>query len=621
MATYRELVGKKIKKVTSDPSDSIDGQMWYNSTTGAIRGLAVSEGWSSAPNLGQASYLAGSFGTQTAGVRICGTKTPNTPVSNVEHYNGTGWSEETNYPVTGQSISGAGTQTAGIAAGGSTNPATQTSAANYYNGTSWTAANSLPYTANNMASCGLAQNNVIYAVGRDGSSGNSGTNKTITFDGTNFGNGPNINTTRMFNTTSGAGTGTAGLIIGGFIDPSPNNMTNCEEYDGTSWSNTDTLDTGTGFATAWGTQTNAVTQTNKSNYVGAEAYNGTSWSSLPNIGVSSPGGLYGISAGATGDAGWISSLGPGFNQTQEFNRSTNVVTGAAWASGGTYPTNVFGGAAAGNTPAGLAFGGATGTAFLTTTTEYDGSSFSSGGALPLDKRYLAGFGTQTAALSVKGRTSPPGGNTQVATSEEYDGSSWTAGGTASVVAQMCAGSGTQTAGLAFAGLSPPGSPNYTTSTEEYNGSSWTVGGAMGTARANHSGSVGGTQTAALAFFGDDGSTPLTLNTEEYNGTSWSEQNNVPAGRYAGAGAGTQTAGYGFGGYTAPGVPNETTSTIRYDGTSWATSVNMATARGYNFGAGTAPAGIFTIGDFPAANSTEQFTEETETANVKTFSTS
>ena len=289
-----------------------------------------------------------------------------------------------------------------------------------------------------------------------------------------------------------------------------------------------------------------------------------------------------------------------------------VLGDAAWASGGNYPTIVYGGAAAGNTPAGLAFGGATGSGFLTTTTEYDGSSFSAGGSLPLNKRYLAGFGTQTAALAVKGRTGPPT-NTELATSEEYDGSSWTAGGTASVVAQMTAGSGTQTAGLAFGGTSPP----YTNSTEEYNGSSWTTGGNLGTARANHSGSVGGTQDAALAFFGDDGSTPLTLNTEEYNGTSWSEQNNVPAGRFAGGGAGTQTAGYGFGGYTAPGVPNETTSTIKYDGTSWAASANMATARGYNFGAGLGSSGIFTVGDFPAANSTEELLQPVETRTLTT----
>ena len=373
MATYRELVGKKIKKVTSDPSDSIDGQMWYNSTTGAIRGLALSEGWSSAPNLGTGAYLAGSFGTQTAGVRICGTKHPATPVSNVEHYNGTGWSEETNYPVSGQSISGAGTQTAGIAAGGLT--PSITTAENSYDGTSWTSANSLPYAANNLASCGLTQSSVIYAVGRDASSGNSGTNKSITFDGTNFANGPNHVTTRMFNTVGGAGTGTAALIVGGFIDPSPNAMTNCEEYNGSSWTNTGVLNVATGFASAFGIQTNAVAQTNGSNYVETEGYDGSTWTVLPNMSVSSPGGLYGSSAGSTGDAGWVSSMGPAYSATEEFNKTVNTITAGAWAS----------------TP-----------------------------SLGTARRQVGGFGhTTTTAVCVCGQNPPALSNV-----EEYDGSSW-----------------------------------------------------------------------------------------------------------------------------------------------------------------------------------------------------
>ena len=114
--------------------------------------------------------------------------------------------------------------------------------------------------------------------------------------------------------------------------------------------------------------------------------------------------------------------------------------------------------------------------------------------------------------------------------------------------------------------------------------------------------------------------PLTLNTEAYDGSSWSEQNNVPAGRFAGGGAGTQTDAYGFGGYLSPGAPNQTTSTINYNGTSWASQPSMSVARGYNFGAGTAPAGIFTIGDFPAANSTEEFIGEIATATAKTLTT-
>jgi hypothetical protein len=48
---------------------------------------------------------------------------------------------------------------------------------------------------------------------------------------------------------------------------------------------------------------------------------------------------------------------------------------------------------------------------------------------------------------------------------------------------------------------------------------------------------------------------------------------------------------------------------------------MATARGYNtvsFGTSTS---AVTVGDFPAANTAEIFTGETETANIESFTTS
>ena len=37
MAAYKSIVGQKIKKVTSDPSNPIEGQMWYNSSTGKLK--------------------------------------------------------------------------------------------------------------------------------------------------------------------------------------------------------------------------------------------------------------------------------------------------------------------------------------------------------------------------------------------------------------------------------------------------------------------------------------------------------------------------------------------------------------------------------------------------------
>ena len=611
MSTYREIIGKKIKKVSSDPSDGLDGEMWYNSTTGTLRGLALVEAWSSGADLGTAAYQAGSFGTHTAGVRVGGVA-GGSKMSNVEHYNGTGWSNATAFPAAIATGSGAGTQTAGLIMGGKS--PSITSNAFKYNGTSWTAANSLPATANNIASCGLAQNNVIGAIGQNASSGNSGTNTTVTFDGTNFASGPNINVTRMFNTTSGAGTGTAGLIIGGFIDPSPNNMTNCEEYDGSSWSNTDTLSSGTGFATAWGTQTNAVTQVNSPNYAGSEAYNGTTWSALPDIGITSPGGLYGISAGATGDAGWLSSLSDTFNKTAEFNRSVNTITAAAWASGGNLNTARQLGASAGTQTAAVIAGGQT-PSTIATTEEYDGSSWtanpSPSGDLTTGRSQFGGsFGLQTAAVAASGYTT-----SNVTNSEEYDGSTWTAGNAVNTARREGGGTGILSAGVIFGGYST----GYSTATEEYDGTNWTTSpGSLTTGRIAMV--AAGTQTAALAAGGNaNGSPSYATATEAYDGSTWTAGGALLTGRNEIVGSGTQTAALGFGGNTG----SYSAATEGYDGTAWSTRPSMATARINLNSAGTTSTSALAIGGFapPYTNATEEFTGETSAANIETFTTS
>ena len=63
MAAYKDLVGQKITKVTSNPSEPKTGQMWYNSTDGKLRGLGVVEAWASAPPMARCSIRLGGFGT------------------------------------------------------------------------------------------------------------------------------------------------------------------------------------------------------------------------------------------------------------------------------------------------------------------------------------------------------------------------------------------------------------------------------------------------------------------------------------------------------------------------------------------------------------------------------
>ena len=91
MSTYREIIGKKIKKVSSDPSSGTDGEMWYNSTTGTLRGLAITSAWSSAAPMSNARRaISNGFGTQTAGVTVGGYDPGY--FNATEEYDGTGWS-------------------------------------------------------------------------------------------------------------------------------------------------------------------------------------------------------------------------------------------------------------------------------------------------------------------------------------------------------------------------------------------------------------------------------------------------------------------------------------------------------------------------------------------------
>ena len=110
MATYRELIGKKIKKVSSDPSSGTAGEMWYNSTSGTLRGPAISEAWSSAAPLIAARSTGAGFGVSTAAVYAGGQTPPNAAAATTYEYNGSGW-------ATGGNVNTARYELGGITAG------------------------------------------------------------------------------------------------------------------------------------------------------------------------------------------------------------------------------------------------------------------------------------------------------------------------------------------------------------------------------------------------------------------------------------------------------------------------------------------------------------------------
>ena len=85
MSTYKELAGLKIKTVTSDPSNPLLGEMWYNSTAGSIKVRTFAPGSWTAGNPAPGSYMTfAGCGTKAAYIKTMGndgTPAPN-PLGN-----------------------------------------------------------------------------------------------------------------------------------------------------------------------------------------------------------------------------------------------------------------------------------------------------------------------------------------------------------------------------------------------------------------------------------------------------------------------------------------------------------------------------------------------------------
>ena len=243
------------------------------------------------------------------------------------------------------------------------------------------------------------------------------------------------------------GTQTAGLAFGG--QPGDTNAT--EEYNGSSWT------AGGNLGTALYANAGAGTQTSALSFGGnhrppitaqTEGYDGSSWSARPNLGTAV---LQHAGAGAS-NAAAVSFGGYTTTQTaatEEFNSSVNIITAAAWASGGAMSTARSGLASAGTQTANVFIGGQMSNspyAPLNTVELYNGTTWSNNpNNAPYSASNNCGTGTQTAALSW-------GGYPNIATTLEFDGSSFSTGGSLSTGRELTSSNiGVQTAALAAGG--------------------------------------------------------------------------------------------------------------------------------------------------------------------------
>lgn len=594
--------------------------MWYNQTSLSLRGVTALEAWSSGA-LMISPQRDGGYGQSTPSTAswAAGGVSATRNIVTTQEYNGSGWSSGGNLNTGREEGTGFGLVSASVLAGGATTPpALLKNEVEEYDGSTWTAGTALPASRKKAAGAGTQTTGLVSFGAVDPPSTAGSVNATaLEYDGTSWTAGGTGNTARY--QISGCGTQTAALAFGGNA-PSYSGAT--EEYDGSTWTTSGAMNIARSLMGGSGIQTSALAYGGFTPYSAkTENYNGTSWSNSPELSTARDrlqgGGT--DSSNAIAGGGLIGTSPYTVNLTEEFNKSISVITPAAWSSGGNYPTATADMGSAGTRTAGLIFSGETpAPALVSTTNEYDGSVFSSGGNVVSARSFITGFGLQTAAI---GFGAAPAAIITTNT-ESYDGSTWTEVNNLSTARGNAGGAGIQTSGLGFGGYVTGGPPLNTNATEEWDGTSWTAGGNMNTARRALGGC--GTQTAALAAAGVADSPLFTSNVEEYNGSTWSEVNNLPLARSSFRCVGTQTAALGTSGYLpgpAGGPGNLPTNSIVYDGTNWITNPNLATGNNRGGQAGATTSSFVTAGSLGSGITTENFDGETTATNVKTFTTS
>ena len=118
MSTYRTLKGYNIKSVEGNPSNTKEGQIWYNSTTSQLKvQQSLAGAWESANAKLRLSEGPATIGSKVGMVAI-GGYAPGGHTDTVDEYDGTTYSVATSYPTNIYAGQGAGTLTAGLVAGG-----------------------------------------------------------------------------------------------------------------------------------------------------------------------------------------------------------------------------------------------------------------------------------------------------------------------------------------------------------------------------------------------------------------------------------------------------------------------------------------------------------------------
>jgi len=318
MADYKAIKGFTIQTTSSEPSNPVLGQMWYNSSLGKVRvGKTQAASWSTGGDLNQTRYALGGAGNKTAALGFGGYDPP-VYQAVTESYDGTAWTEVGDLATARNKGAGFGTQTAAIYAGGSV---PITAVVEEWNGAGWSEATALPVTGITLNFGGSGTTTAGLVEG--GGHAPANTDASFEWNGASWTEGGDMNLTRGGNTSTG--TQTATLTMGGSYVPPPGvaPTADVEDYNGVAWTEVADMTVSRGFGGTAGTPSQAIifggeTGPDPSGVANSDVYDGSTWA----VGAPLPAAANNIGSGGISTRG--AGIGFGGNKTSVELKATYV---------------------------------------------------------------------------------------------------------------------------------------------------------------------------------------------------------------------------------------------------------------------------------------------------------
>jgi len=232
MTTYKEIRGTNIEVLSSDPSNPIEGQVWYNSTSNVLKGSVrtTAGAWATGGTMNTGRRAMSEAGIQTAALGFGGSTPGPTGGARAltESYNGTNWTELNDINSARGYGAGAGTSTSALMFGGSEPPVTGKTET--WNGTNWTETTDLNQARYILDGAGASNTSALAFAGAY-TPPYSRYGLTELWNGSNWTEVNDMNTAR--DGAGGFGTQTSALVTTG-EDPS-GRVTLTETWNGTNW--------------------------------------------------------------------------------------------------------------------------------------------------------------------------------------------------------------------------------------------------------------------------------------------------------------------------------------------------------------------------------------------------